>query len=400
MRVIRRVLGPLFGPPLRGIGTLLGNWWRRIAPLVAALLRRWANLWQVERRERPHDLGPTTAAKVMLASAAAAIVVALWLVIDPLPFWIALPVAAAVWAFVYVRVRAASSPDSPSRFRPALMRAGERTGLLAWDRLGLVAGLAITVASLVGRISVLPLGILIVAGFVGLASQEHRLRAAPRPPGPPLEEPPPPADSDGQVTVDYRWTLPLPAGTTTHKMSPPIDLATYERLRAENPGRAADEQGEPAWEHWIDEGTTVDVERAAWQLRRISHDRGHSTYAEVSNVLAFVQAFKYTSDQTTHGVPDHWRYPLETLREKCGDCEDTTLLAVAVLRRMGHRVAVLMAPEHAALGVEVPEGVPGTFIELDGVRLYYCETTATGWRVGAMPGEYSRSDISGRLIPL
>lgn len=45
-------------------------------------------------------------------------------------------------------------------------------------------------------------------------------------------------------------------------------------------------------------------------------------------------AVKYTSDTRTHGVPDHWATPFDTLESGKGDCEDYAITKLALLRAM------------------------------------------------------------------
>jgi len=64
----------------------------------------------------------------------------------------------------------------------------------------------------------------------------------------------------------------------------------------------------------------------------------------------------------------------------------TAILAAAVLRRMGHTVALFVTENHAALAVSAPPGiVQGHYMAVDGLRFYYCETSSAGWVVGELP---------------
>lgn len=59
----------------------------------------------------------------------------------------------------------------------------------------------------------------------------------------------------------------------------------------------------------------------------------------------------------------------------------------------------LLLPSHAALAVEVPSGLPGQFVQWEGKRTYYCETTGTGRAVGEIPGDYTSADAMITLVP-
>ncbi|MDD2422544.1 MAG: Ig-like domain-containing protein [Heliobacteriaceae bacterium] len=122
----------------------------------------------------------------------------------------------------------------------------------------------------------------------------------------------------------------------------------------------------------------------------------------VDFVLSFVQGLPYTADNVTTPYNDYPRYPLETILENGGDCEDTALLAAVLLREMGYGTAILFvpgsAPTHAALGVLGSDTLPGTYYLYNGRRYYYTETTGSGWRVGQIPWVYS--GVSAIVVPL
>ena len=122
---------------------------------------------------------------------------------------------------------------------------------------------------------------------------------------------------------------------------------------------------------------------------------------KVDFVLSFVQSLRYEPDNLT-GYDEYPRYPLETLAEGGGDCEDTSILFAAIIRQMGYGAALLRfdSAHHMAAAVSIRRDVvenwnteyPLTYFEKDG-RLYaYCETTGTGWRIGEEPTWVGRSE--------
>ena len=117
----------------------------------------------------------------------------------------------------------------------------------------------------------------------------------------------------------------------------------------------------------------------AAQLYRLGHPFGSQD--EVAFVLAFVQqVITYRSEEG-----EYPRYPVETLWEGGGDCEDYSILGAAILLSMGYQVALLLLPRHAALGVAGADGLPGVYAEHEGVRYFYCEMTGESWRFGELP---------------
>jgi hypothetical protein len=95
------------------------------------------------------------------------------------------------------------------------------------------------------------------------------------------------------------------------------------------------------------------------------------------------------------------RYPIETLMEETGDCEDVSVLTAAILVRLGFQVALLLYPKHVAVGVGGAENLKGHYIsEPDsGIRYFYAESTASGWHIGEVPKEY-RDQPPDKILPI
>jgi hypothetical protein len=134
-----------------------------------------------------------------------------------------------------------------------------------------------------------------------------------------------------------------------------------------------------------------EVEILAIQFMNLHLDKDWCTYNQAGNVLSCVQqCISYAHDKETTPQPDWPRYPLETLVEGIGDCEDMAILAAAVLRRMGFSVALLVYSHHVALGIAGAEGLPGVYVRdpSTGRQYFYGEATADGWRIGEAPQEF------------
>jgi len=91
-----------------------------------------------------------------------------------------------------------------------------------------------------------------------------------------------------------------------------------------------------------------------------------------------VRFIPYEFDQVTHNAPDWANFPVETVYEKRGDCEDHAILAAAVLHVLGHKVGLIWLdfPDsaHLALGY-VTEQLHGPFtVSHGGTRYAYIET--------------------------
>ncbi|MDL2260697.1 hypothetical protein LJC08_00400 [Methanimicrococcus sp. OttesenSCG-928-J09] len=113
----------------------------------------------------------------------------------------------------------------------------------------------------------------------------------------------------------------------------------------------------------------------------------------VLNIIAFVQAMPYTSDSVTTGYDEYPRYPIETLVDGGGDCEDSSILAAALLLEMGYGVVLLELPGHMALGVKGSEDILGAYYEFEGSRYYYVETTDPNFKFGELPPEFIDTQV-------
>jgi len=106
------------------------------------------------------------------------------------------------------------------------------------------------------------------------------------------------------------------------------------------------------------------------------------------NMITFVQSMPYTLDSETTGYEEYPRYPIETLADRGGDCEDSTILAAALLSETGYDVVLLEFSDHAAIGLASSGSLFGSSYLYNGSQYYYVETTTTGWRAGEVPKEY------------
>ncbi|MBE7556407.1 MAG: hypothetical protein HS126_35590 [Anaerolineales bacterium] len=145
-----------------------------------------------------------------------------------------------------------------------------------------------------------------------------------------------------------------------------------------------------------------EVEALTTQLRQLAQAHHYSAYDQLCNILAFVQqTICYTDDLSplTGKLIEYPKYPLETLVEKKGDCEDQSILAAALLAALDYKVALLILPVHVALGVAGFDDKPGSRVihPATGVRYLYTETTAPNWLPGEVPPQFRSYLASGQF---
>jgi len=170
----------------------------------------------------------------------------------------------------------------------------------------------------------------------------------------------------------YRWEVPIPA-----------ELLEYYRRKP----RTRD------YSEYVKD--SHDDQYLASLCSKLSQADAASDWSgKIDFVLAFVQSLKYAPDETL-GYDEYPRYPIETLVDEGGDCEDTSILFAAIVRELGYGCVLLRFDEsrHMAAGVRISsdviadwrKGYALTYYEDDGKFYAYCETTGSGWRIGEKP---------------
>lgn len=108
-------------------------------------------------------------------------------------------------------------------------------------------------------------------------------------------------------------------------------------------------------------------------------------------VISFCQYIPYKKDsppfQFLIEFDEYPKYPLETLLEKEGDCEDKSMLAAVLLRELGYKTALVLYPDHMAIGISLPETKVSNnsyYLTSDGRKYLYTEISKD-WPIGIIP---------------
>jgi len=172
---------------------------------------------------------------------------------------------------------------------------------------------------------------------------------------------------------DWTWSLDIPKSLYEAYKSVPVST----RLQYQASGYG-----------FLTTTNDAYLQMVAEKLEEASSKKGYESYDEVSFVLAFIQSLPYTSDSVTSGYDEYPRFPLETLVDNGGDCEDTSILFATLTLIMGYGTVYINPPEHYAVGILGEEGLPGYYWIYKDKRYYYCETTGDGWEIGDLPPEF------------
>lgn len=168
-----------------------------------------------------------------------------------------------------------------------------------------------------------------------------------------------------------------------------LDPVAYQAYRDQDkPYRHREENGStwkiPAYDAYV-----TDPRDDAWlgalaaRLAEMAGDR--SPVDQLSFVLAFVQSLPYTPDDISTGYDEYPRFPLETLVDSGGDCEDSSILFASLAQALNFSVILISPPEHMAVGVAVDTP---QFYEYQGRHYAYAETTGDDWPMGVIPDIY------------
>ncbi len=136
---------------------------------------------------------------------------------------------------------------------------------------------------------------------------------------------------------------------------------------------------------------TVDngyITSLAEQFRRWMDELEMNDLERINFVAKFVQSLPNTTDSATTSQDEYPRYPLETLMEKGGNCEDTAILAATIFKELDYEVVLVALAEHMGVGVVCNHCSGDYFYEGD-TEYLYLETTGQDWELGQIPPQFN-----------
>jgi hypothetical protein len=172
------------------------------------------------------------------------------------------------------------------------------------------------------------------------------------------------------------------------------------RFRAEDLAYYRDRDRAPTVDYSVYAADRMDdkyIEQLVGLFRELARKYDMSDLETIAFIVSFVQSLPYTQDNLTSPYDEYPRFPLETLIEGGGDCEDSAILTATLLKELGQDVMLIRLGGHMAVGVACDE-CDGTYYATVGRRYYYIETTGTGWGIGQIPPQYEYQEA--RLFPL
>ena len=192
------------------------------------------------------------------------------------------------------------------------------------------------------------------------------------------------APSTEMVSRNYSWTY---RGKWNWEMKLPVSLYDYYRKLPRPPTN----NYSVYVTHPLDDPY---IDMLVGKIRNIAKGAGYTEFQTVEFAAAFVQSLPYTVDSVTTPYDEYPRYPVETLVDNGGDCEDTSILLASILDRMGYGVVLLNPPNHLGVGVKGSVNMSGSYWEHEGGKYYYIETTGQNWGIGQLPDKYKNTAAS------
>ena len=167
---------------------------------------------------------------------------------------------------------------------------------------------------------------------------------------------------DGEdITRTYTWEYIRGDDHKSFSYSLTVEKEYYDRMVSS----PIDRSGTSSADRYVNNGKTVfavgDYVVVDEYIRKVSDDLQALYKAQfgdfscnddyVNFVTAFVQiCIEYDYDESNL-LGEYWRYPLETLCDGKGDCEDTSILLAALIDAKGLNGGVILVPGHAMCAI-------------------------------------------------
>jgi hypothetical protein len=183
----------------------------------------------------------------------------------------------------------------------------------------------------------------------------------------------------------YRWRF----NDKIFEFSIEIPVEKYEEYKYADVERIPQRKGPSAMRKFVTSDDEI-IQNIANQLKEFAEDEKYNDSATGNFILRFVQTIiRYNLDNKTHGCTEYWSFPVETLVDKQGDCEDTSVLFASIMDALKYETILLfyILDEdygHLAVGIHLYETL-GEFVTYGGNKYYYCETTTQGYNIGRLP---------------
>jgi hypothetical protein len=125
------------------------------------------------------------------------------------------------------------------------------------------------------------------------------------------------------------------------------------------------------------------VKEIATKLKDMAISKGYDSYQTANFVLSFLQTMPHGLDNETTGMQNYPRYPVETLVDYTGDCEDFNALYASIIQSPAFNYDGILVyltngvDAHIAVGLNVNPPVSGlAYWTYLGTKYYYADAMA------------------------
>jgi len=138
-------------------------------------------------------------------------------------------------------------------------------------------------------------------------------------------------------------------------------------------------------------------------IKQMAQLKGFTANDYLKSIIRFVRSIKYADDFQSTGYDEYPKYPIETLIDGTGDCEDSSILLASILQAAEIPTVLLLtkssvAPGHCAVGI-VGKGTSELIsYEYNVSKYFYVEATNIDLAIGHMPDIYNPGDFL--VVPL
>lgn len=194
--------------------------------------------------------------------------------------------------------------------------------------------------------------------------------------------------SEDVITKNFKWQYQ----NTFHTIAIDIPMNKYEWAVLSSVNRSPQTVGPDAMATFATVNDSLIITLAN-KLQSLAATSKYNATETVNFVMSFVQqTIKYTGDNESKGQKEYWRYPIETIFDEQGDCEDTSVLFTSLLENMNYDTILLFYIIDDTIG-HLASGVSGIIVShgdsvfYEDEPFYYCETTSIGFSAGEKPND-------------
>lgn len=145
------------------------------------------------------------------------------------------------------------------------------------------------------------------------------------------------------------------------------------------------------WGYVEDETDDQYIKLLANEFTTIAENNNMSETEKIYLAVTFVQSIDSKKDIDSRNVNEYPRFPIQTLWDRQGDCEDKSTLLCSLLISMGYDSILIRSDNHMAVGLAGTfEG--NCFIH-DDKKYYFIETTVQNKKIGELPDSFLNKSL-------